>query len=132
MYEQDLVHASIDPKYTPKNIRYLLKQTRYVWIETILNIPLGDYRKYVMRLIIAPYLIVVQQRSYGECIKIMMDWLNKCNCVEQLRFDAEFTVRRFLLNAQRVGYKPIRLEKLQQEIPVLYDLVMRRMHTRNL
>ena len=124
-------------KYIPKyilygNNKYRSSQIGYIWIDTLLEIPLGDYRKYVVRLIIAPYLIVVKQRPYGECVKVMMDWLNKCNCVEQLRFDAEFMVRRFLLNAQRVGYKPIRLEKLQQEIPVLYDLVMRRMHTRNL
>ena len=85
-----------------------------------------------MRLIIAPYLIVVKQRPYGECVKIMMDWLNRCNCVERLKFSAEDAVRRHLQNTQRVGYRPIRLEKLQQEIPALYDIVMRRMHNRNL
>ena len=97
-----------------------------------MEIPLRDYRKYAMRLIIAPYLIVVKQIPYGECVKIIMDWLNRCNCVEQLTFNAEYTVRSYLQNAQRVGYRPIRLEKLQQEIPTLYDSVMRRMHNRNL
>jgi hypothetical protein len=128
---QDLDRQTVYPKYLQRNYKYLSRQIRYIWIDTLLQIPLGDYRKYVMRLIIAPYLIVVKQRPYGECVKIMIDWLNRCNCVEHLRFSAEFTVRRFLLNAQRVGYTPIRLEKLQQEIPALYDIVMRKMQSRS-
>jgi hypothetical protein len=118
-------------KYVYRNNKYLSKQIGYIWIDTLLEIPLGDYRKYVVRLIIAPYLIVVKQRPYGECVKIMMDWLSRCNCVNQLRFHAEFMVKRSLESAQRVGYKPIRLEKLQQEIPALYDMVMERMQNRN-
>jgi hypothetical protein len=74
----------------------------------------------------------VKQRPYGECVKIMMDWLSRCNCVNQLRFHAEFMVKRSLESAQRIEYKPIRLEKLQQETPTLYDMVMRRMQNGNL
>jgi Primase X len=129
MYKQDLDHPTIYPKYLHRINQNFSNQIRYIWIDTLMQIPLGDYRKYVMRLIIAPYLIVVKQKPYGECVKIMMDWLNRCNCVERLRFSAEFTVSRFLLNAQRVGYRPIRLEKLQQEIPALYDIVMRKLQS---
>jgi len=62
----------------------------------------------------------------------MMDWLSRCNCVNQLGFHAKFTVKRSLESAQRIEYKPIRLEKLQREIPALYDMVMRRMQNGNL
>ena len=126
----NLDHRTSYSKYIPGNNKYRSSQIGYIWIDTLLEIPLGDYRKYVVRLIIAPYLIVVKQRPYGECVKIMMDWLSRCNCVNQLRFHAEFMVKRSLESAQRVGYKPIRLEKLQQEIPVLYDIVMKKMQNR--
>ena len=128
---QELDHKVSLQKCIPRNNKYLSNQIRYIWIDTLLEFPLRDYRKYAVRLIIAPYLIVVMQRPYGECVKIMMDWLNGCNCVEQLTFSAEFIVKKSLENAQRVGYKPIRLEKMQQEIPSLYNMVMRRMHNRN-
>lgn len=131
-FNQDLDHRVSFPKCISRNNKYLPNQIRYNWIDTLLEIPLRDYRKYAMRLIIAPYLIVVKQRPYGECVKIMMDWLNRCNCVEQLRFHAEFIVRRALESAQRVRYKPIRVEKLQKEIPLLYDTIMKRMQSKKL
>jgi hypothetical protein len=131
-HRQSSCHEPIYPMNILSNNKYPSRQIQYIWIDTLLDIPLGDYRKYVVRLIIAPYLIVVKQRPYEECVKIMMDWLSRCNCVNQLRFHAEFAVKRSLESARRVGYKPIRLEKLQQEIPALYDMVMRRMQNGNL
>ena len=37
-----------------------------------------------------------------------------------------------MVHTQRVGYRPIGAEKLRQEIPTLYDTVMRRMQSRKL
>jgi Primase X len=112
------------------NSKSMLKQNRYAWIDVLLGAPLRDYRKYAVWRILAPYLIVVKQLPYGECFKIIRDWLDGCNCVEQLRFNADFRIGRSLQRAQFIGYKPIRVEILQQENPSLYTIVMNRMQAK--
>ena len=108
------------------------RQNRYSWIDVLLGFQLADYRKFVIRRILAPYLIVVKQLPYGRCFKIIDDWLVGCNYVEPLSFDARFIIEKNLQAAQRVGYKPIRVEKLQEENPFLHNAILKRIQNRNL
>jgi hypothetical protein len=82
----------------------------------IAGAPLGDHRKFVIRRILAPYLTVVKRLPYGECVKIINDWLVRCNCVERLRFNAKYNAEKYLKNAKRVGYRPISLENYKRRI----------------
>jgi len=114
------------------NNKYVINQNKYAWVDVLLENPLGDYRKFIIRRIVAPYLIVVKRLPYGECVKIINDWLVRCNCVERLRFNAKYTTEKCLKNAKRVGYRPISLEKLQEENHSLYDIVLKRIQNRSL
>ena len=49
------------------------------WIETLLQIPISDHRKYALWRIIAPYLINVKKLSYEDALSIISGWLNKCD-----------------------------------------------------
>jgi hypothetical protein len=107
------------------NITSISKHNMYSWIDVLLQFQLADYRKFAIRRILAPYLIVIRQLPYGECFKIIYNWLVECNRVKPLCFDAKFIIEKNLQAAQRVGYKPIRLEKLQQENPLLYNTMLK-------
>ena len=50
-----------------------------VWIETFLNIPIHDYRKYALRLIVAPYLTNIKRLSYDEAFTVVKQWLDLCS-----------------------------------------------------
>ena len=52
----------------------------------------------------------------------MVDWLNKCNQVKRLDFNAKSLVKEKL--AKVGNYHPIGLEKLKEEIRELYDIVI--------
>jgi hypothetical protein len=45
-------------------------------IETLLQIPISDNRKYALWRIIAPYLINIKRRSYEDAVSIIRDWLD--------------------------------------------------------
>ncbi|MFZ0327418.1 MAG: hypothetical protein WBP64_12780 [Nitrososphaeraceae archaeon] len=48
------------------------------WIEKQLQTPLVDYKKFVVRRIVAPYLINVRKCSADEASNIIRDWLDRC------------------------------------------------------
>jgi hypothetical protein len=57
----------------------------YEWIDkTILANPFPDYRKIIVNLILAPYLIVIKKLSYEESYQIIREWLDKCNSLRKL------------------------------------------------
>jgi hypothetical protein len=52
--------------------------TTFWWIEKLLYTPLDDYRKFVMWLILAPYLINIRKCSTYETSDMMKNWLDMC------------------------------------------------------
>jgi Primase X len=94
------------------------------WIELLLQHPilLSDYRKRSIWRILAPYLVNTRKLSHEESSDIMADWLNKCNQVERLDFNAKSLVKEKLANVG--NYYPIGLEKLKEEIRQLYDIII--------
>jgi Primase X len=84
-----------------------------MWIETLFQTPIGEYRKNALRLIIAPYLINIRKLSYEEAFNVAKDWLNLCGSIKRLDFNSERRIRENLNNAQNVGYLPIGFEKLE-------------------
>ena len=55
----------------------------------------------------------------------MKDWLDKCNTLEKLNFNAKVKIKEGVKSAQK-GYFPISLEKLKEENKALYDIVVNR------
>jgi len=52
----------------------------------------------------------------------MKDWLDKCNELERLNFNAKIKIKEGLKGASK-GYFPISIEKLKEENNALYCIV---------
>jgi len=61
--------------------------------------------------------------SYEEAFSIIKEWLNKCNNLKTLDFNANSKIRDSLNGALK-GYFPISVEKLKEENKALYDIVV--------
>ena len=61
---------------------------------------------------LSPYLLNVKKLSNKEAYSMMNDWLDKCNKVERLNFNAKAKIREGLNGASK-AYYPISLEKLK-------------------
>jgi len=78
--------------YLDKIMRILRKETTghsVSWIDSLLETPIEDHRKYVMWRILAPYLINVRELSKDEAFNVIRDWLNKCHQLRKLDFNPE-------------------------------------------
>jgi hypothetical protein len=53
---------------------------------------------------------------------VIKDWLDKCDNLEKLNFNAKIKIREGLIGASKKGYYPISLEKLKEENKALYDI----------
>jgi hypothetical protein len=96
------------------------------WIdERILENPLSDHRKYIIWRILSPYLLNVKKLPKEESYSVIKDWLDKCNKLEKLNFNAKVKIKEGIKSAQK-GYFPISLEKLKEENKALYDIVVNR------
>jgi len=58
------------------------------WIEKLLDIGLDDYRKYAIKFILAPYFINIRGFSRQDAFDNISMWLNKCDSICRLRFNA--------------------------------------------
>jgi non-catalytic primase subunit PriX-like protein len=92
------------------------------WIESLLQTPLSDHRKYCIWRILSPYLLNVKKLSNEEAYSIMNYWLDKCNELGRLNFNAKAKIKEGLNGASK-EYYPISLEKLKEENAVLYHIV---------
>jgi hypothetical protein len=92
------------------------------WIESLLQTPLSDHRKYCTWRILSPYLLNVKKLSKEEAYSIMIDWLDKCDKIQRLNFNTKAKIKEGLKSASK-GYYPIGVEKLKEENKALYDIV---------
>ena len=86
------------------------------WIEdSLLQTALDDYRKTVVNLILAPYLVNIQNLSFEQASNIIHQWLNICKNERQLDFNPNHLVNAALIAARKSGYKPMSLNTLKQK-----------------
>lgn len=113
-----------------KNLRKNYRKTQYAenendsiieWIETLLQTPIADHRKYCVWRILVPYLVNRRKVSEEECINTITAWLEECNKLQRLNFNANQKINYVL---KSVGdYKPIHPDKLKEECLGLYNLL---------
>ena len=77
------------------------------WIESLLQTPIHDYRKYCLWRILAPYLVNVRKFSNEDTYVGIMSWLELCNRVNRLSFNPKQRARYDIRSARRIGYLPI-------------------------
>jgi len=76
--------------------------TTTAWIECLLQIGIEDFRKNVVSLILAPYLLHKKKLSTEQAAQVIQDWLqNKCSPLSRLNFNTEYLIRSALNNASK-------------------------------
>jgi hypothetical protein len=93
------------------------------WIERLLQIPIDDHRKYCIWRILSPYLLNIKMLSEQEASDIINQWLECCSKLRRIDFNAYQRIKDGLESAAD-GYLPISFEKLRDENPRLYDLLV--------
>jgi hypothetical protein len=112
----DRFHMIVASQNQPTNI--------IKWIEKgILENPLPDHRKYIIWRILSPYLLNVKKLQREESYSIIKDWLDKCNNLQKLKFNAKLKIKEGIKGASK-GYFPISLAKLKDENKQLYDVIV--------
>ena len=97
--------------------------TKRLWIETLLDTPIEEYRKYAIRRIIAPYLINIRKLAYDDAFNIIKNWLNNYN--DNHNFNANIKIKD-ALSGNPVGYLHIGFSDLKSENVELYKHISNR------
>jgi hypothetical protein len=123
--KQDKKHAKFQMVVSQQSQERTNRVTKIKWIEKgILENPLPDHRKYIIWRILSPYLLNVKKLPKEEAYSVIKDWLDKCDNLERLNFNAKIKIREGLKGANKKGYLPISQEKLKEENKALYDIVV--------
>jgi DNA replicative helicase MCM subunit Mcm2 (Cdc46/Mcm family) len=91
------------------------------WIEKLLRIPLHNFRKYCIWRILVPYLINIKGVAQPDAFKIIKSWLDKCNSVRNLDFNARQKINEAFHRV--MNYRNISLNNLKKENTDLYNLL---------
>jgi Primase X len=86
------------------------------WIEVLLK----TYRKTIVNLVLAPYLVNIRRLAYEKAFEIIKQWLELCAAKRQLDFNVDSLISNALHNAKNSGYKPMRLDTLKTRNPEIY------------
>jgi hypothetical protein len=98
-------------------------KTTRLWIEILLDTPIEDYRKEAIRRIIAPYLINIKKLTYDDAFNVIKNWLDSCDNINPLDFNANVKIKDALRAATRIGYLPIGFSDLKSENVELYRYI---------
>ena len=107
-----------------KNKNIDANRNYYEWIDKkIIANPFSDYRKIIVNLILAPYLVVIQKLSYEESSQIINNWLQKCDSLRKLDFSTRSFVNTALVTAYKKQIPPMRKTTLKTNYKDLYFLI---------
>jgi hypothetical protein len=67
-----------------RNIHDNPSNNNIYWIDLLLKTTISDDRKYVLSLIVAPYLVNMKRMSFDDAFSIIKNWLDKCGSVRKL------------------------------------------------
>ena len=90
------------------------------WIEILLKTPLDDYRKTIVNLILAPYLINFRRLANKKAFEIIKEWLESCSARRKLYLNVNSLISNALHNALKSCYKPMWLDTLKARNPEIY------------
>jgi hypothetical protein len=121
-----LIQEEINERLTIKRYRSHTNSTislgkNIEWIETLINTPIGDHRKYCLWRILIPYLINVKKIDKDSTFRYMEGWLANCDEVQKLQFNHQTKIKENIKYVK--DYLPISKNKLKDENPELYNLL---------
>jgi Primase X len=118
---RELLKAQKRDKIQPTNFN--ASNNEINWIEKLLQTPLADHRKYCVWRILTPYLLNKRKLSSQVAFEIIQNWLQQCNKLRRLDFDLRYRVNDSIERAVS-RYMPIAYEKLKEENPELYQIIV--------
>ncbi len=96
-------------------------------MEKLLKLPLIDYRKNAISLILAPYFINILKLSEVESFNRIKQWALKCNEVNPLKSsikDFDDIIKNAIKRAKITGIKPLKFkDTLQYKNKQLFDII---------
>lgn len=127
-FRRYLIQERLDKVNDPNKKKYNLHDCTSFhtirWIESLLQTPIHDYRKYCLWRILTPYLINVRKLSDEESSSVVSRWLDSCNLIKRLSFDPKYLLKYNIRNARRIGYYPISWNALKLENTYLYKYLV--------
>jgi Primase X len=103
--------------------------SRIQYFEILLKMPLKDYRKSTISLILAPYFVNVQELSDADSFDRIKEWVLRCNEVKELEPSVGYfdeLIIKAIRRARDTGIKPLRFEEtLRYKNKELYVLLRR-------
>ena len=95
------------------------------WIEKLLDIPIEDYRKKTIDLILVPYFILVKKLSNEETISKITEWLQKCDSLSgrRLDFDIRSKINAAIKETNKKQIPPMKKSTLKNNYQYLYSLI---------
>ncbi len=96
-----------------------IQNNKIKWIETLLQTPIEDHRKYCLWRVLIPYLVNIRKLSNEESIIILKEWLQKCDQLKKIDFNSSICIKNNLKKVKK--YLPSSREKLKKEQHELYD-----------
>jgi hypothetical protein len=86
------------------------KNNQIDWIEKLLQTSIEDYRKKIVDLVLAPYLILIKKLSNEESFSIIYEWLQKCDLLSgrKLDFDIKDRIKVAIKNTNKKQIFPMK------------------------
>lgn len=98
-----------------------------LYIERLLTIPILDYRKFTISLILAPYFVNIRHLSVDDFFDRIKEWALKCNEAKNLECSLDHfddVIRNAIKRAKHTGIKPLKFEEtLQHKNKTLYNML---------
>lgn len=86
----------------------------YMWIEKLLQTPIGDVRHRTVNLILAPYLTNVRGLSAEDAAKIIGEYIERCKQIDPATKVNETYIRYQCNYAKRRGLRPLSFDRAQE------------------
>jgi hypothetical protein len=99
----------------------ITNNNRIEWIENLLQTPLGDYRKFAIWRVLAPYLLNIRGLSQEDAYSIIDLWLEKCGKIRRPNFVPSYRIKAALKSSR--DFLPISHDKLKVENEEFYNLL---------
>jgi len=93
------------------------------WIESLLKIPLDDYRKTIVKLVLAPYLVNLRRLHHDNAFEIINNWLDSCAKLRKLEFNLKYLINDVIVSAAKTDYMPMRIDTLKKRNPEIYRIL---------
>jgi hypothetical protein len=98
------------------------------WVERLFQKPLGDFRKYCITFVFAPYFINVKGLSDLDTFDKITAWLEKCRSIHRLDFSTsriKYDIKGVRKLQRKRRFITPSLPKLKVANPALYALLQR-------